>query len=162
MNDQPPAKPVQPRFDSPQQEAFLNLWRTYDRLRALEDELFGRFELSPQQYNVLRLLRGAHPDLMPTLAIAEKLISRAPDITRIIDKLETRGLIRRERPEYDRRTVLVGITADGLSLLTTIAGPLHDCHVKQIGHLSPDDLARLVELLRIARLPHETDTSAWK
>ena len=151
-----------PRFDSPQQEAFLSLWRTYDRLRALEDELFGRFELSPQQYNVLRLLRVAHPKLIPTLAIAERLISRAPDITRIIDKLEQRGLIRRERPEYDRRTVLVGVTEAGERLIDAIAGPLHDCHLRQLGHLSEEDLAKLVDLLRIARLPHEPENGLWK
>src|SRR5690242_3200766 len=102
-------KPDTSRFDSPQQEAFLALWRTYDRLRALEDDLFAKFELTPQQYNVLRLLRGSHPEPLPTLALADRLVSRAPDITRILDKLEQRGLLRRERPASDRRTVLVGI-----------------------------------------------------
>src|SRR4051794_31139142 len=86
------------QFDSPEQEAFLNLWRTYDRLRALEDELFGRFELTPQQYNALRLLRAVHPGTLPTLALAQRLVSRAPDITRMMDRLEQRGLVRRERP----------------------------------------------------------------
>ena len=75
------------RFDSPQQEVFLNLWRTYDRLRALEDELFGRHGLTAQQYNALRLLRAAHPGKVPTLALATRLVSRAPDITRLLDKL---------------------------------------------------------------------------
>src|SRR5262245_22270781 len=79
-------------FDSPEQEAFLNLWRTYDRLRALEDDLFGRYELTGQQYNALRLLRAAHPEPVPTLALAARLISRAPDITRLLDRLEERGL----------------------------------------------------------------------
>src|SRR5215510_1391221 len=74
------------RFDSPEQEVFLNLWRTYDRLRALEDELFAEFELTAQQYNVLRLLRAVHPDTTPTLALADQLVSRAPDITRILNK----------------------------------------------------------------------------
>src|SRR5437764_2822231 len=85
------------RFDSPEQEAFLSLWRTYDRLRALEDELFARFDLTPQQYNALRLLRAEHPEPVPTLALAERLVSRAPDITRLLDKLEQRGLIARTR-----------------------------------------------------------------
>ena len=65
------------RFDSLEQEAFLSLWRTYDRLRALEDELFSRYELSPQQYNVLRLLKAEHPDPLPTLALADRLVSNA-------------------------------------------------------------------------------------
>ena len=60
------------RFDSLEQEVFLNLWRTYDRLRIQEDELFGRFELTPQQYNVLRLLRASHPETVPTLTLAER------------------------------------------------------------------------------------------
>lgn len=150
-----------PHFDSPQQEAFLALWRTYDRLRALEDDLFAKFDLTPQQYNVLRLLRGSHPDPMPTLAIADRLVSRAPDITRILDKLEQRGLLKRERPATDRRTVLVGITADGLKLLASIAQPLKDCHSRQLGHMSPRDLEKLIGLLFLARLPHEPDDSRW-
>src|SRR5258708_11008868 len=86
------------RFDSPQQEAFLNLWRTYDRLRLLEDELFGRHDLTAQQYNALRLLRSAYPDDVPTLRLASRLVSRAPDVTRLLDKLDERGLIERNRP----------------------------------------------------------------
>src|SRR4051794_3992353 len=93
------------RFDSLRQEAFLNLWRTYDRLRMLEDEVFGAFDLTPQQYNALRLLRSAYPDRIPTLALAAQLVSRAPDITRLLDKLAERGLIDRVRPDGDRRTV---------------------------------------------------------
>ena len=73
------------RFDSPQQEAYLILWRTYDRLRMLEDELFGRHDLTAQQYNALRLLRGAHPGRVATLALSGRLVSRAPDITRLVD-----------------------------------------------------------------------------
>src|SRR5690606_18237415 len=84
---------VRGRFDSPEQEAYLNLWRTYDRLRALEDELFARFELTAQQYNALRLLQARHPEPMPTLAVAGRLVSRAPDITRLLDRLEQRGLV---------------------------------------------------------------------
>src|ERR1700746_2498401 len=84
-------------FDSPEQEAFLSLWRTYDRLRALEDELFGRHDLTAQQYNTLRLLRGRHPETVPPLTLAARRGSRAPDITRLLDRLEARGLIRRER-----------------------------------------------------------------
>ncbi|HVS35866.1 MAG TPA: hypothetical protein VMS17_09810, partial [Gemmataceae bacterium] len=70
------------RFDSLEQEAYLNLWRTFDRLRILEDELFGRRDLTAQQYNALRLLRGVHPGRLPTLTLAGRLVSRAPDITR--------------------------------------------------------------------------------
>src|SRR5207253_331475 len=109
------------RFDSPEQEAFLSLWRTYDRLRALEDELFGRHDLTAQQYNALRLLRAAHPETLPTLQLANRLVSRAPDITRLLDRLEERGLVQRERPPEDRRTVRVGITEAGLALVAELA-----------------------------------------
>ncbi len=149
------------RFDSPEQEAFLSLWRTYDRLRALEDELFAGFDLTPQQYNALRLLRADHPDPVPTLALAERLVSRAPDITRLLDKLEQRGLIARTRKPGDRRSVLVGITVGGLALLDEIAGPLRECHARQLGHLSRADLKTLTALLHAARAPHEPRGSAW-
>src|ERR1041385_7352363 len=109
------------RFDSPQQEAFLNLWRTYDRLRLLEDELFSKFDLTAQQYNTLRLLKAAHPQKVATLNLAGRLVSRAPDITRLLDKLAERGLIERQRPADNRRVVNVGITDAGLALLDELS-----------------------------------------
>jgi DNA-binding MarR family transcriptional regulator len=150
------------RFDSPQQEAFLSLWRTYDRLRALEDELFARHDLTAQQYNALRLLRAAHPKKVPTLTLAGRLISRAPDITRMLDKLAERGLVDRVRPADNRRVVHVGITNQGGALLGEIAREVRACHSKQLGHMSATDVRTLVELLRKARSPHEPEDSAWR
>jgi DNA-binding MarR family transcriptional regulator len=150
-----------PRFDSLEQEVFLNLWRTYDRLRILEDSLFTRYDLTPQQYNVLRLLRAEHPGTLPTLALANRLVSRAPDITRMLDKLEQRGLVVRERLADNRRVVRIGITEPGRILLDQIAGPLAECHFAQLGHMSPVQLTQLVELLRLARSPHEATDSNW-
>jgi len=123
--------------------------------------LFGRYELTPQQYNVLRLLRAEHPGTLPTLALANRLVSRAPDITRMLDKLEQRGLIVRDRLQDNRRVVRVGIAAAGLALVREIAAPLRECHARQLGHLSPADLKRLSSLLRAARAPHEDENSAW-
>ena len=143
------------RFDSLEQEVFLNLWRTYDRLRALEEELFGRHDLAPQQYNALRLLRGVYPEPLPTLALAARLISRAPDITRLLDKLEQRGLVVRERPADNRRVVRVGITPAGLALLKDLDAPVRECHARQLGHLPAGQLKTLADLLRQARAPHE-------
>lgn len=77
MPTKPPLAPPQRRFDSPEQEAFLGLWRTFDRLHALEQELFARYELTPQQYNALRLLRAAHPGALRTTDLAARLVSRA-------------------------------------------------------------------------------------
>ena len=151
-----------PHFDSLAQEVYLGLWRTYDRLRAYEDELFASLELTAQQYNVLRLLRAARPEAVPTLSLTERLVSRAPDVTRMIDRLEERGLVSRERSTGDRRVVRVAITDAGLDLLAKIARPLAECHAKQLGHLSPDDLKKLSELLAEARRPHEPVGSVWK
>jgi DNA-binding MarR family transcriptional regulator len=150
------------RFDSPQQEVFLNLWRTYDRLRALEDELFGRYGLTAQQYNALRILRAAYPAKVPTLALGNRLVSRAPDITRLLDKLHDRGLVDRERPAENRRTVMVGITEAGLALTEEIDPLVRDCHVRQLGHLAPDEMATLVGLLNKVRAPHEPPGSSWR
>ena len=149
------------RFDSPEQEAYLNLWRTYDRLRALEDELFARHELTAQQYNALRLLKAA-PGRVATLTLGAKLISRAPDITRMIDRLVERGLVDRERPVDNRRVVTVGITAAGVALLRELAGEVRACHARQVGHLSAGEMRTLVELLKKARGPHEGEGSEWK
>jgi DNA-binding MarR family transcriptional regulator len=154
--------PAARRFDSPEQQAYLALWRTYDRLRPLEDELFARWDLTAQQYNVLRLLRADRPEPVPTLRLVGRLVSRAPDVTRMLDKLEARGLISRTRSTTDRRAVLVGITDGGVSLLDEIADPLRDCHARQLGHLSPDELSSLTALLKRARGPHEPDDSPWK
>jgi len=150
------------RFDSPQQEAYLALWRTYDRLRALEDDFFAQFDLTAQQYNLLRLLRATHPDVVPTSSLLAQLVSRAPDVTRMLDRLEERDLIVRSRSVEDRRAVLVAITESGLALLDQIAEPLRECHRRQLGHLSSSDLKCLIDVLRKARAPHEGEDSHWK
>jgi DNA-binding MarR family transcriptional regulator len=158
-----PASPdPRPRaFDCPEQEVYLNLWRTYDRLRALEDELFARHDLTAQQYNTLRLLKAAHPGSVPTLSLAARLISRAPDITRLLDRLEGRGLVRRQRPPENRRVVRVAITDAGLDLLRRLTGPVRQCAQRQLGHLDPKQQAQLIDLLRAARRPHEDAAGEW-
>lgn len=150
------------RFDSPQQEVYLNLWRTYDRLRMLEDKLFARHELTAQQYNALRLLRAEHPATLPTLVLAGKLVSHAPDITRLVDRLQERGLVTRQRMPDNRRVVQVCITAAGLALLKQLDQPVRECHLEQLGHLSATQLHSLVDLLRTARQPHEEESSSWR
>src|SRR6516225_7836423 len=142
------------RFDSLHQEVFLSLWRTYDRLRTVEEELFARFDLTPQQYNALRLLAAAQPKTIRTLDLAARLVSRAPDITRLLDKLAERGLIVRDRPAANRRVVDVGITPAGAALLRELRDPLRRCHLRQLG--------KLAALLHAARKPHEHPASSWK
>lgn len=158
----PPSRRLARRFDSPQQEAYLNLWRTYDRLRMVEDALFQKYDLTAQQYNALRLLRAEHPEALPTLILARKLISHAPDITRLVDRLEDRGLVARQRLPNNRRVVRVGITEAGLILLRELDPQVRACHLKQLGHLTPEQLQAFIELLRAAREPHEAPGSAWR
>ncbi|REK09934.1 MAG: MarR family transcriptional regulator [Planctomycetota bacterium] len=157
--DEPESKP--PHFDSLEQEAFLNLWRTYDRLHVLEEDLFGRYRLTPQQYNALRLLRGEGEGKLATLALASRLVSRAPDITRLLDKLEQRGLIVRERPADNRRMVLIGLTDKGRDLLASLDEQVRACHARQLGHLDKEKLRALISLLKSARSPHEESGSHW-
>jgi DNA-binding MarR family transcriptional regulator len=128
----------------------------------LEDELFQRHELTAQQYNALRLLRAEHPAALPTLVLAGKLVSHAPDITRLVDRLEERGLVARQRLTDNRRVVQVRITEAGLALLKGLDQPVRDCHLKQLGHLSGAQIQSLIELLRTARQPHEEEESTWQ
>lgn len=149
------------RFDSLEQEVFLNLWRTYDRLRMLEDELFEPFGVTPQQYNVLRLLQVHATEGLQTLKLAAKLVSRAPDITRMLDKLEQQQLITRTRRADNRRVVDVHITQRGTELLERISEPLRACHTRQLGHMKAADLKQLCALLKAARQPLEDADTPW-
>ena len=158
----PTLTPTGRRFDSLEQEAYLALWRTYDRLRVFEDDLFGQFELTAQQYNLLRLLAADRPEAVPASRLLARLVSKAPDITRMLDRLEARGLLTRTRCGEDRRAVLVRLTDAGLALLDELAAPLADCHDRQLGHLRPTELQCLIALLQAARAPHEPAGSPWK
>jgi MarR family transcriptional regulator, organic hydroperoxide resistance regulator len=142
-------------FDSLEQEVFLNLWRTYDRLKTREEQVFAQVGLSAQQYNALRLLRSVHPGAMATLVLGSRLISRAPDMTRLLDRLEQRTLLSRQRRSDNRRVVDVQITPEGLQLLDDIHDAVLECHRSQLGHLDARSLRQLASLLKRARLPHE-------
>ena len=158
-----PMKTIHPRptFDSSAQEVYLNLWRSYDRLRAIEDELFSRFDLSAQQYNALRLLNVVYPEGMQTMEIGRQLISRMPDMTRLLDRLEKRGLISRTRLPDNRRVVEAFITPAGNALLNKMSQAVLDMHNQQLGHLSSNQQKQLVKLLKLARQPHEDTTCDW-
>lgn len=143
-------------FDSPSQRVFLHLWRTYDLLKAIEDECLAGFGVSAQQYNVLRLLRASHPRAVPTMQLGRNMVSRGPDITRMLDRLSRRKWIERNRPSDNRRRVDVGITAVGLALLEDIDRAIIPMHERQLGHLSDEEKEQLIRLLRIVRRPHES------
>jgi len=107
-------------------------------------------ELSPTQYNVLRILRGALEGL-PCGEIAHRMITRDPDVTRLLDRLERRGLISRCRETKDRRTVMARITPEGLKVVGRLDEPVLAAHRRQLGHLGRERLAALTELLTVAR-----------
>lgn len=134
----------------PEEDAFLELLRTTDQLSRGLVPLLKAEELSPNQYNVLRILRGA-PEGLPCGEIAQRMITRDPDITRLLDRLEKRALITRWRDAKDRRLVLARITPEGLKLLGRLDEPMQEGHRKQLGHLGRERLKTLCELLRVAR-----------
>ncbi len=139
-------------FESAEQEAHLNLARTAQFLEEAFEQLFKPFNLSGTQYNVLRILRGAG-EALPCGQIGERLVTRDPDITRLLDRLEKRGLIVRERTAADRRVVLASITPAGLKLLKQLDKPVIDLHVKQLGHMGKERLKTFIDLLELAREP---------
>jgi DNA-binding MarR family transcriptional regulator len=162
-NSPPPCPAASKRlhFDSLTQEAYLNLWRTYDRLKAIEESLFEQFGISAQQYNTLRLLESVHPASMQTLDLRSRLVSRAPDMTRLLDKLQERGLVERDRRAENRRVIDVRISEKGIELLDQLAGQVIECHQKQLGHLSEGQLREFIRLLQLGREPHEVDATRW-
>src|SRR3982750_3396155 len=111
-------------FDHPEEEALLNLFRTTTLLQAAFEKLFKRCGLSEPQYNVLRVLRGAGPGGLPSTEIADRMISRVPDITRLVDRLESGGLVERCRTPEDRRVVIVKIVPKGREVLGGLDGPI--------------------------------------
>ena len=137
-------------FDSLEQEAHLNLVRTAQLLQEPFEQLMKPHNLSGTQYNVLRILRGAGEPL-PCGQIGDRMVTRDPDITRLLDRLEKRGLITRERSTADRRVVLAAITPDGLKLLKELDEPVIGLHVNQLSHMTKDQLRTLIDLLEAAR-----------
>jgi DNA-binding MarR family transcriptional regulator len=138
-------------FESVPMEVFLNVVRTADHLMRDFDELFKPYSLSITQFNVLRILRYSEENGLPCKAIAQRMITRDPDITRLLDRLESRKLITRERDTKDRRIVSTRITQQGMDLLRELEQPLLDCHQKQLAHLPEEKLVALISLLEQVR-----------
>lgn len=134
-----------------EEEAFLNIARTNQHLESLGGELLKASGLSLTQYNVLRILRGAHPDGVTCGQIADRMVTRDPDITRLLDRMETRGLVSRERSKEDRRVVLTNITHEGLQLVNSLDRPLETFLKQQFAKLSERDIQSLIRLLELLR-----------
>jgi DNA-binding MarR family transcriptional regulator len=137
-------------FDQAEVEAYLNLVRTHEHLAAMCARFFKEHGISGSQYNVLRILRG-HGERMRTNQVADEMVSREPDITRLLDRLVERGLVSRERCPEDRRVVWVELSAAGAALLKSLVRPVAELHKKQLGHLGDRKLREMSRLLYEAR-----------
>ena len=141
-------------FESRYQEAFLAVLRTADVIRRRVGDVVEPHGITPQQYNVLRILRGAGAAGLPTLDIADRMVEQAPGITRMIDRLEAKMLVARERGCDDRRQVLCRITDKGLELLAALDVPLREAHQAVRESVSESDIETLLGILgRLRSLP---------
>jgi DNA-binding MarR family transcriptional regulator len=134
----------------PEEVVYLELVRTTDKLSRPLAQLLKSEDLSPAQYNVLRILRGC-PEGLTCGEIGNRMITRDPDITRLLDRMEKRNLISRTRDDKDRRVVLTRITPEGLELLSKLDDPIRDMHRKLLGHLGTERLRALRGLLELCR-----------
>ncbi|MDT7806759.1 MAG: hypothetical protein QOJ70_572 [Acidobacteriota bacterium] len=138
-------------FSSPEEEIYLSIMRTAEALSWGVAEILKDVELTLTQYNVLRILRGAGVEGATCGQISERMVTKDSDITRLLERLDTRGLITRARDGNDRRFITVRITKEGLRLLASLDEPVVECHKRQIGHLGRERLATLGRLLDVTR-----------
>jgi DNA-binding MarR family transcriptional regulator len=138
------------RRTSPEEAVYVDLLRTADMLSRPVSLLLKNMDLSPAQYNVLRILRGSSGGLTCG-EIGKRMITRDPDITRLLDRLEKRGVISRSREARDRRVVLTRITREGLELLAQLDQPIQEAHQALLGHLGRERIQALMSLLASCR-----------
>ena len=138
-------------FESLEVEAFLNIVRTADAFERNNAELFKLFDLTVTQFNVLRILRGAGEEGLNCREISERMLTFDPDVTRLLDRMETREFVCRSRDAKDRRVITVRITQSGLNLVKELDQKVLDLHKQQLGHLGERKLQRLINLLESAR-----------
>jgi len=140
-------------FDLPEQEAFLNILYTQEKLSEEFTALFKSYGLTQPQYNVLRILRGVGGRGLSTMAILELMVNRVTDITRLVDKLVRERYVKRINSKKDRRVVFVKITAKGLNVLAKLDKPVLKLHKDQLGHLARNELSELNRLHTKCRYP---------
>jgi len=136
----------------PEEITHLEMMRTTEALSHRFAQVMKTEDLTPAQYNVLRILRGASEGL-PCGEIGNRMVTRDSDITRLLDRLEKRAVITRCRESKDRRTVMTRITQEGLELLARLDEPVRAAHRELLGHLGIERLNLLADLLRLARQP---------
>jgi len=138
-------------FESLEVEAYLNLVRTNHLLEDNVACFLKKHGISVPQYNVLRILRGAGEGGLPSLAVADRMVTRVPDVTRLLERGAAKGWVLRERSTTDGRVVMARITPAGLALLETLDAPLLAHHDTLLGHLDNAELKQLIALLEKAR-----------
>lgn len=134
-------------FTSLEVEAYLNIMRTEAVLSQAVHACFKEYGVTQTIYNLMRIIRGGPDEGVPCSNIAERLIARVPDVTRLVDRAVNLGLVTRHRPDNDRRVVLLSLTPAGRELLEKIARPLDAIHRQQMGTLSEDELRTVVDLM---------------
>lgn len=140
-------------FANLQQEAHLNLARTGAGLQDAFERMLKPHGISATQYNVLRILRGAGPEGLCRHEIRDRLVTRMPDVTRLLDRMEDAGLVTRVRSTEDRRLVATRLTDRGRKLVDSLDAPVAEEHRRRLAHLSEKQLRTLIELLTLARGP---------
>ncbi|HEX9799432.1 MAG TPA: MarR family transcriptional regulator [Thermoanaerobaculia bacterium] len=143
-----PAAPAR-RAANPRKEAVIAVVRAADRLRRRFTAVLEPHDLTVQQYNVLRILRGALPDPLPTMEIAERMMEKTPAITGLLDRLESKRLVARERQSDDRRCVRCSITPAGRELLAALDGPIDRADAEALAGLDGEEIRRLTRLLAL-------------
>ena len=143
-------------FHSAHAAAAVSIMRTAALIDRFYSHVLAQADLTPQQYNVLRILRGAGTEGMPTLEIRNRMIHEAPGITRLIDRLEESGLVRRERTRSDRRQVLCYISNRGLDLLENLDSEMKAADLAAVGGLTEAELRDLLHLLSRIRAAHRS------
>jgi DNA-binding MarR family transcriptional regulator len=138
-------------FSSPAEEALLNLMRTADCLQRAMQRSTKAWHITSTQYNVLRILRGAHPGGLACSAIGDRMITAEPDITRLLGRLKALKLIRQQRDKKDRRVVTTFIADAGLALLAEMDPVVSQSPTRMLGHLTDGELQEFVRLLEKAR-----------
>jgi DNA-binding MarR family transcriptional regulator len=138
-------------FASVEEEALLNLMRTADAVQRAFHRSVKDWHVTSTQYNVLRILRGAHPEGLTCAAIGERMITAEPDITRLLSRLKTLKLIKQRRDRHDRRVVWTQISDSGLELLTSMDPEIEKLPVELLSHMNRAELKEFIRLLELAR-----------
>jgi DNA-binding MarR family transcriptional regulator len=143
-------------FQNLEEEAFLNIARTYAVLEHALLQALKPFDITPTQYNVLRILRGAGPDGLCRNEVGERLVRRVPDVTRLLDRMEEMDLVGRARGGEDRRYVTARITRQGMAMLERLDEEIYRTHRKQLGHIDRKWLRTLIDVLTEIRSGQES------